>query len=167
MRLGLLLCRRGKPAICSSLDIPAWVIDQWEFRNKYINQGELIAGVVLTVAYFEMMCDRDVLWFIDNTSAVSALIKAASPIEDNSKMALLTSLAFVGAGCRVWFEYVNTHQNPADPLSRGGLQDPVTVEQTQLGNWVPHEPVFDWLIMKDLSPKTIWEKVTALGGSLC
>ena len=166
MRLGLLICRPHLPAVCSVYDIPEEVITSWELRSKYINQGELIAGVVLPFVHFELMTGSDVIWFIDNTAAVAAMIKAASPVEDNSKMALLASMAFVAAGARVWFEYVNTKQNPADPLSRGGFDDPVTLSHLQDGSWMKSEVVFDWSMMSSLSLETIWGHVTALGGAI-
>ena len=166
MRLGLLVCRRNEPAICASIDIPQWVIDAWDIRKKYINQGELIAGVVLPKAFADVIAGRDIIWFLDNTAAVAALIKAASPIEDNSSMALLAALAFMSAGARVWFEYVNTKQNPADALSRGGFDDPEVIDKIRSKQWVPRQVNFNWKVMEGLSPPAAWEQMTALGGVL-
>ena len=60
------------------------------------------------------------LWFIDNQSALGALIKSASSADDMSEMALLNSLALASVAARVWFEYVPSKLNVSDPLSREG-----------------------------------------------
>ena len=38
-------------------------------------------------------------------------------------------LLWLHLGCRVWIEWVDTHSNPADGLSRQGLEDPWTMLQ--------------------------------------
>eukprot|EP00971_Amphidinium_carterae_P312962 6219348-Amphidinium_carterae.1 len=52
------------------------------------------------------------------------MVKAGSPSEDNSTMALHASLCLVRLQCRVWYEHVRTEANPADPLSRAAEKDP-------------------------------------------
>ena len=76
---------------------------------------------------------RDVLWFIDNTAACSAMIKGASPVRDCSEMALIASTALASIQSRPWFEYVASHQNPADPLSREGYHDAWVEEKLHTG----------------------------------
>ncbi len=58
---------------CSSLDVPLYVIANWTVRKQYTNLGELLAGPVVAYALADQVRGRDVLWFIDNTTALSTL----------------------------------------------------------------------------------------------
>ena len=104
--------------------VPADVVNQWGFRHQYIGQGELLAGPVAATVFADELAQQDVLWFIDNTSALAPMIKGASGCEDNPEMALVAALALSRPGCRTWYERVPSESNPSDPLSREGLQDP-------------------------------------------
>ena len=42
---------------------------------------------------------------------------------------LLGQLLWAELNCQVWIEWINTKSNPADGLSRLGLQDPWTLRQ--------------------------------------
>ena len=104
------------------------------------------------------------LWFVDNTAAVSAIAKACSPTADNSKMALILALQAAAAGVLIWVEYVNTAQNPADPLSRGGLEDPVVLRRLASGEWQAksHSPI-EWEVLLNLDLEAAVDLVTTLG----
>jgi len=72
------------------------------------------------------------------------MIKGSSPQEDSSALALVAALALASLSCRVWVEYVDTHQNPADMLSRDGYEDSKVKHRVSTGEWKPHQPVVDW-----------------------
>ena len=87
--------------------------------------------------------DADVIWFIDNKSAESALVKAGSPTETMCRLALMASASFASIRARVWFEYVPSRDNPADVLSRDGFGHPDVARKLADGTWVavtPREP---------------------------
>ena len=63
------------------------------------------------------------LWFLDNTSAESALIKAGSPTETMCRLAMVAGAALAGLGAKTWFDHVASADNPADVLSRAGFSD--------------------------------------------
>ena len=144
LRLGLLLLEEGKQGLCSVYDVPQWVVDAWELRTTYIGQGELLAGPLAMLLHEQAMKGRYVTWYVDNTSAVSALIKTCSPTADNSPMALVSGLMAARAQMRIWYEWVPTHQNESDGLSRDGYDDPYVQHQLATGAWGSVQPVVDW-----------------------
>ena len=72
------------------------------------------------------------------------MIKGSSPQSDSSEMALIAALRSAELGCRLWFEWVHTAQNPADPLSRLGLEDPGVQQQLRTGSWLALQPSVNW-----------------------
>ena len=72
---------------------------------------------------------RDVLIFVDNEAAVSALIRGASRVADAAQLSELFHALLLKLAARAWVEWVDSDSNPADGLSRRGLQDPWTMQQ--------------------------------------
>ena len=106
-----------------------------------INQGELYAAPLTAFSLPDLLRGRDVLWFIDNTSAEAALVKAGSPTESMCALALAAMAALAGLGTRPWFDHVPSADNSADPLSRGGLEDEGVGRMIADGLYVVHEAV--------------------------
>ena len=96
--------------------------------------------------------DADVIWFIDNISAAMALIKGASTKADLSAMAVALHAIFAHRRLRVWIEYVESASNPADGLSRAGLEDAWTCAQGWTLKEVPCPAFFD---MEDASVQSV------------
>ncbi len=66
----------------------------------------------------------DLLWFIDNTSALAAAVRGAASDPDAASMTqLLYALAY-SADVRIFWEYVESESNWADGASRGLLDGP-------------------------------------------
>ena len=79
-------------------------------------------------------------------------------------MALVVSLRAAAIGCHIWVEYVNTAQNPADPLSRGGLDDPVIQRRLATGGWKAMMPgALRWEEMLNINLDAAVDIITALG----
>ena len=68
---------------------------------------------------------RDKLWlhFIDNTTAMNALIKGHSVNADLNDVMHATWKEARARRLHLWVEYVNTHDNPIDKASRGCYED--------------------------------------------
>ena len=165
LRLGLLLCRPGLPSLCASVDVPEAVVQCWDFRETYIDQGELLAGPLAAMLFAEALRGQDVLWFIDNTGACTAMLKTSSPIEDNSSMAHVASFALLALRARPWYEYVPSDDNPSDPLSRDGYLGPGVSARIATGQWQKADTAgvaWDSLLTRDLS--NIFKFMAALGG---
>ena len=144
LRIGILVVEHGRRPVCSTYDVPDHVIATWRLRTTYIGQGELLAGPLALWLHSDRLRGRDVTWYVDNISAASALIKGSSPQEDNSEMALVAALQAASLGVRLWFEWVQSDQNPSDPLSRLGLDDPAVRAQLEAGTWQALQPTVPW-----------------------
>ena len=121
----------------SSVDVPENVVAKWAPRRSYINLLELLAAPLLAFSCPHLLRNRDILWFIDNQAAWRSLVRSASSVADVSHLSLLAGLQFAKLCCHPWFEWVPTHQNISDPLSRGGWVDPVVISAVNSGTWTP------------------------------
>ena len=90
---------------------------------------EAFAALAAPAISPEVFQNREIVWFIDNESAVSSLIRGASRPEDLNHVAALSTVTFAKLQAKVWFEWIDTESNPADGLSRAGLEDPWTARQ--------------------------------------
>ena len=71
------------------------------------------------------MCKgRDIVWYIDNVSTLSALVKGGSKAPDVDRAAAVVSLVAQMCNARVWFEYIESKSNWSDGLSRLLVEDP-------------------------------------------
>ena len=110
--------------------------------EHFVNQAELMAAPILAYSVPKVLQGQDIFWWIDNTSAETALVKAGSPTEDMCHLALLASAAFTGLRARVWFDRIDSDSNVyADALSRGGLEDPLIAAKIAAGEWATAVPV--------------------------
>ena len=104
----------------------------------------MLAGPIACQIFGEDILDEDVVWFVDNTSALTSLIKGSSPVEDNNEMALFAASALTSMNVRCWFEHVDSEANPADPLSRDGFSDALVQAWVQQGWLHLREAAVDW-----------------------
>ena len=125
-------------------DVPSWVIDRWEFRTTYIGQGELLAGPIALSIFRDRLTRRDITWYVDNTAALTALVKTSSVTADNSPMAHISGLLATLIQARVWYEWVPTHQNASDGLSRDGWLDRLVQKKLATGEWEAVQTEVDW-----------------------
>ena len=159
-RLGIWIALDGR-ILVSSVDVPQAIVDAWAPRRTYINLLELLAVPLLAFSEPEILKDRDVLWFLDNQAAWRAIIRSASSVSDVNHLSLLAGLQFAKLRCNPWFEWVPSHQNLSDPLSRQGWADPEVAAAIQAGTWTPLvlSPPWD-LLAPDL--ESISSFITAL-----
>eukprot|EP00971_Amphidinium_carterae_P264946 5255664-Amphidinium_carterae.1 len=144
LRIGVLIFIPGLQAIATTADVPRTVIARWSSRSQYIGQAELLAAPLVAVHFGHLLQDTDVLWFFDNLSAMTSMLKAGSPTEDNSKMSMRAAFLLASLGCRTWFEHVPSAANPADPLSREALGDPWLCSHVASGAWVLDNRPINW-----------------------
>ena len=123
-RIGGIVYKSGcKPHVFSYV-VPEWLRKTWGPQRTIINQAELAGVPILAATMPDMLREQDVIWFIDNTSAESALVKAGSPTETMCRPALRAAAILAGLRARVWYEHVPSPDNPADVLSRDATDDP-------------------------------------------
>ena len=63
--------------------------------------------------------DREVIHFVDNTSALAGLLKGGSPKRDSARMLAMLHLHLTAMRTSLWWEYVPSKANIADGPSRG------------------------------------------------
>lgn len=110
-------------------------------QDTIINQAELHCGILVAETFPDLQRGRDVIWWIDNSSAATSLVKAGSPTESMCRLAVRATAMLSSLGSRCWFEHVPSDDNPADVLSRAGLDDPEVRENVARGAWSFQEPV--------------------------
>ena len=98
-------------------------------RRQQIMAMEAFAAIAAPTVSPELFQDKEIIWFVDNESAVSSLIRGASRPEDVNHVAAVSTVTFAKLNSKVWFEWIDTESNPADGLSRQGVSDPWTAEQ--------------------------------------
>ena len=67
---------------------------------------------------------RRVVWYVDNTSAMSAFVKGTSRALELEKLVNLFWMLAYHLECTVWFEWVDSESNWADGVSRQLAMDP-------------------------------------------
>ena len=128
VRLGWLVCDPAKGCAgtmgCTAV-VSDEVVASWLDRQTQISMTETFCCVGVLQEHPEIIGGRDVLWFIDNEAACSTLMWGGSTAEDMARVAEYSQLVFASIRTRVWWEWIDSHSNVADGLSRLGLQCPV------------------------------------------
>lgn len=108
----------------SSHDTPRDVIDKFvPGKKQYIGQLELLYAVAPYTSLPNVFKGRQVIHFIDNTSACAALIKGYSRAIDSGLIVNAFHAFNVGMRADVFFEYVRSKANPADLPSRDAPEE--------------------------------------------
>ena len=124
-------------------------------RAQQITPCEALLSIVAPCNLAGDIRGHDVLWFIDNQAALSCLVKGSSTCPDMARIAVLCHLMLAKLGCRVFFEYVASDDNPSDGLSRNGLLDNWSLEQ----NWsldMAKQPNIAWCLKADFHDLHDW-----------
>ena len=90
-------------------------------RKQQIGQAELLGAIVPYLSMPSALAGREVLHWIDNTSAKAALVHGYSGLPDSVRLTHIFHAWNMGLEARVWFEYVPSAANPADEPSRVDL----------------------------------------------
>jgi len=129
LRVGWICMPPSQQPIGGTCLIPEAVIAAWNPRRQQICPGEALAGLLVPWFHPGLFEDTDALWFIDNESAASCLIRGSSREPDLHAIAQFSHLLCHTLRSRVWFEWIDSKSNPSDGLSRLGLDDLWTLAQ--------------------------------------
>ena len=118
-------------AIWSSIDRAPWLLHDdlrsVEQQQQHINALELLALVAVVWTCGEQIFrDRQVLFFIDNTAALSAAVNGCAKSPHLAALSNTLHLSLAYLKCQPWFEWVPSDANPADIPSRGCGEDEQT-----------------------------------------
>ena len=127
--LGGVLFMPGAQTKGFATTVPQEVIQAFLPRETQISPLEALAVLQMTLLFQQDLANRDVIWWVDNTSVCSGLIKGASTASDLAQLTLVINLLWASMGCRVYVDYVPSDSNVADGLSRDGMQDSWTQAQ--------------------------------------
>ena len=106
----------------SSAAVPESIIAQFEEREQYVGQLEVLAAVAAYTSRDTQLRGRDVIHFIDNVGAYSGLTKGYSRDVDSGRMISVFHTMNAALSANVWFEYVPSKANIADLPSRGDFE---------------------------------------------
>ena len=90
-------------------------------RKQQIGQAEMLGALVPYLSLPSGLAGRDVIHWIDNTSAKAALVHGYSGLPDSARLAHIFHAWNMSLAARVWFEYVPSAANPGDEPSRVDL----------------------------------------------
>ena len=108
----------------SSHDTPPEVIGKFvPGKKQYIGQLELLYAVAPYTSIPHVFKNRQVIHFIDNTSACAALVKGYSRAIDSGLIVNAFHAFNIGVRADVFFEYVRSKANPADLPSRDAPEE--------------------------------------------
>ena len=113
---------RSRTGFCSVL--PVALRQRWSVQQQYIALVELAAPVTAVFWCKKQFKNRDIVWFIDNSAALSCLVKGGSSSEDMDRGTSAVHLALAEMRARVWWEYVESKANWSDTASRLLFLDP-------------------------------------------
>ena len=114
-------CFKWPAPKCAYLSVPDAYLRLLLPRKTQINQAEALAVALVPTALGDALHGCDLLHFIDNQGALSALIKGYSPKEDCSAICCMIHLLHAELQTRAFFEHVESAANLSDAMSREGL----------------------------------------------
>ena len=112
-----------------AMELPGALVATWSERRQQIFPAETAAVPIALAVLQHVVAGRDVIAFVDNEAAVSALVRGTSRATDAAQLAEVTHAILLRLSCRLWIERTDSISNPADGLSREGLDDPWTMRQ--------------------------------------
>jgi hypothetical protein len=124
----------------NELDANPWLLREFagdHTLQTHINSMELLAilAAVWTVGP-DMLQDREVLFFCDNTSAMSAAVHGYARSPNMAALSNTLHLALASLRVKAWFEWVPSAANCADIPSRPqGTEEELFYQQHKLLRW--------------------------------
>ena len=111
-------------------------------KRTYIAQGELIVAVALYYTLPDLVRDRAVMHFIDNTVALSAIVHGYASKPDLGAMVNALHEAMMDLRCYIWAEWVPSAANIADWPSRPDKEHLVPATAVYFEMALPDLPTF-------------------------
>jgi hypothetical protein len=131
--------------------VPQEVVSDWIPSKQHIYLVELFAGPVALDTFSDLLEERDVIHFVDNNSALGALVKGYSSKEDAIKIVAEYWLRAMKHRMLIYVDRVESKSNIAD--------DPSRMNEFQvlpsLGATF-REPVLSSLVRKEGSNPELW-----------
>ena len=102
------------------------ILGEWESvffteRKTQIFLAESLAPWIALREASKFVAGRDLVLFIDNTAAMSALVCGSPRAPNAALLAHIQHLLWCRLGVRVWVEWFDSDSNPSDGLSHDGV----------------------------------------------
>ena len=100
--------------------VPTTWVRKWRASGKkqLIGQAEIFPILVAKRTWQSLLELRPVLWFVDNSSAQSALVRSFSSVFDNYELLVTNAILDVRLQSSNWYSRVPSKSNPGDDPSR-------------------------------------------------
>ena len=159
--LGMLCFADALPRPCgAACTVPKPTLDAFQERETQIAPLEALAVLQASLLYKHVLRNCDILLFVDNQAVCSALVRGSSPSDDIAHIVALCHLLWASLEARVWLEYVPSADNPSDGLSRDGVADSWTVQQSwslSTTDCLPWHQYHDTPLLEALQALLHWE----------
>ena len=135
--MSIALRAQGQKMARAGVRIPDDLRTQWDDKrkgNRFNDIYEVEAvGPLLVLANFGVDF-VDCLWhhFVDNSGALSSLVRGGSSVESGDHSTGLTWSHIVGVGCMLWFDRVHSASNPTMTFLGSGCRAPGLWRRTPL-----------------------------------
>ena len=106
----------------SDSNLPQHIRDFFVEQKQKIGQCEIAAAVAVYSSLPGLFRDRQVIHWIDNTSAISCLLHGYSGKPDSARLVNAFHLYVAGLRSNIHFEYVESKANVADLPSRSEFE---------------------------------------------
>ena len=114
--------RKGRQGIIwDAFPVPEEGVQTWEQCKKQTAVAKPFVAPISAVdpVARETFGATDVIWFLDNTTALSCLINTGAKRRDMASLAMLAQVSLHSAGIRPYYKWVRSEANIADAPSRG------------------------------------------------
>ena len=100
-------------------EVPLWMKNKWVPSMQKIGQAEILAAIIPYLSLPpSLLFRRNVIHFVDNTSAINALLNGYSKAPDSAWMVNIFHTANARIQANPWWEHVDSKANCADMPSR-------------------------------------------------
>ena len=134
----------------SFAEVPDWMVRKWVPSMQKIGQAEILAAILPYISLPPKLLNRrNVIHFVDNTSALSALLNGYSRASDSAWMVNIFHTHNTKTHTNVWWEHVDSKANCSDMPSRRDFDFVIntlhaTYFHTVLDEYAWNRPAYQW-----------------------
>ena len=124
--------------------VPESWVDRWRAQGKkqLICQAEIFPILVAKTTWEPLLSGRAVLWFVDNNSALAAVIRSFSPVVENFELLIINANLDVKLQSLNWYSRVPSKANLSDSPSR------MDFDELTANGFRRCQPVYETLTIK-------------------
>ena len=123
----------GGRILYTAKTVPLWILKGLDKNHKtLISQLELLAVITANLTFAEHIANQRVLYFEDNTCALSAMIHGSSSKTDMARLANMYHIQNFNLDITAWHEWVPSKANIADIPSRIRFSRGSTIDNWQM-----------------------------------